>query len=289
MMQMLDRFIHKTLRRPYQLAVRVDEGKGQPIVLLHGLGRSFHVWQYLIGLLQGGDYRVVALDLLGFGDSPKPKWPRYDIEDHTRSIIATLDKCKLGSPAIIVGHSMGCLIAVHIATVRPDLVKRLVLYEMPLYAGLPDKRHYQMRLNFYFGLYKRIIAFKPSFDHSKRTRAQRLAEKVLGYRLEPNTWTPFIKSLEHTIMDQKTHQQIKQLTVPMDVIYGTKDRVVIRGKTEALFGEDVKNITAHTVKESHGITLKGSKFLLERIEAATEPAGEIEEAKAAEVTEKGNV
>lgn len=262
-----DTFWHKTLRRPYRLSVGSDSGSGQPVVFLHGVGRSYVVWQYLLGMMQGKPYRAIALDLLGFGGSPKPDWLRYDVDDHADAVIATLERLRLGRPAILVGHSMGCLISVHVARLRPDLVNHLILYEMPLYAGLPDKRSYRLRLNFYFGLYKRIIAYKPTFG-GKSPRGQRIAEKVLGYKLQPDTWPPFVKSLQNTIMEQTANEDIKHLQMPMDVIYGTKDRLVIRGKTTVLFGEDRENITGHEVEERHGITLKGSSFLLERIDAA---------------------
>jgi cis-3-alkyl-4-acyloxetan-2-one decarboxylase len=163
---------------------------------------------------------------------------------------------------------MGCLISVRVARLRPDLVRHLVLYEMPLYNGLPDKRSYRLRLKFYFALYERIIAFKPIFNGPGKKRAQKLAEKIAGFTLDDATWPPFIRSLKHTIMEQKTHEDIKQIKLPMDVIYGTRDRVVIRGKTAEIFGQDVANITAHNIRENHGISKKASSFLVSRVEAA---------------------
>jgi len=275
MRQFFDTFWHKTLQRPYRLHIGVDRGQGTPVVLLHGLGRSHIVWHHLVGLLcpadqpaSGQSYRVLVPDLLGFGRSPKPEWPAYNVDDHARSVIAALQHARLGGPVILVGHSMGCLVAVRVAHERPDLVRHLILYEMPLFAGLPDKRRYRIRLNFYKSLYQRLVEYKPNFNLVKTPRVQRLAEKILGYTLAADVWPPFVKSLQNTILNQTTHEDIKRLPMPMDVIYGTRDRVVIRGKTTELFGEDSKNITGHTVRESHGITKKGSQFLLQRIEAA---------------------
>jgi pimeloyl-ACP methyl ester carboxylesterase len=263
-----DKIWHQWLRRPYRLHKSIDRGSGQPVVLLHGLGRSAIVWKHLDELLAERPVHCLAFDLLGFGESPKPVRLSYNADDHAQAVIAAISRLRLQQPVVLTGHSMGCLVAVRVARLRPDLVKHLILYEMPLYAGLPDKRLYKIRLNLYFKLYDKIVSYQPIFSGPGKKRAQRLAEKVAGFSLDDATWKPFVRSLKHTIMEQQTHKDIKLIDVPMDVIYGTRDRVVIRGKTREIFGDDVTNITAHNIRESHGISVKASKFLLERIDAA---------------------
>jgi pimeloyl-ACP methyl ester carboxylesterase len=260
---------HQWLRRPYQLSIGYDQGgRDEPtVILLHGLGRSHDVWSHLVEFAAGKQLRLLAFDLLGFGDSPKPN-VRYDVDDHARAVIAAIKRMRPNGPIVLVGHSMGCLIAVRVARLRPDLVGHLILYEMPLYAGLPDKRMYRLRLKLYYNLYDRIITFRPIFSGEGKKRAQKIAERIAGYSLEDATWRPFVRSLKHTIMEQQTHLDIKQLDMPMDVIYGSRDRLVIRGKTQEIFGEDVKNITAHTIKVNHSISPMASEFILRRIEAA---------------------
>ncbi len=268
MKDLFDKFWHKTLRRPYRLAKPLDTGVGQPVVLLHGIGRTGQTWQHITELLAGKPYRLVAFDLLGFGASPKPAWPPYDVDDHARAIIASIEKLHLDQPAILVGHSMGCLVAVRLARLRPDLVRHLVLYEMPLYEGLPEKRRYRAQLSIYNRLYARILRFQPSFDPANARLAERLARRIVGFEVDRATWQPFVKSLEHTIMRQTAADDIKQIDVPMDVIYGSYDMLVIRGKLQHIFGEDSDNVTAHKIRERHVISTKASRFIVERILAA---------------------
>lgn len=237
------------------------------MVLLHGIGRSAGVWQHLIDLLPPEKYRVLAYDLLGFGQSPKPNWPKYDVQTHAQAVIASLKRAKLAEPVILVGHSLGCLVAVEVARRRPGLVKRLVLYEMPLYDGLPEKRRHRLRLNVYFALYKRIVEYQPEAAGKYSRGAQRLAEKITGYKVGSDSWPAFVKSLENTIMQQTAADDIKRLKMPIDVIYGTRDQLVIRGKVKEIFGEDVEHVAAHTIRESHRITAKAARFLAERIAA----------------------
>jgi pimeloyl-ACP methyl ester carboxylesterase len=266
--ELFDRFWHKTLGRPYRLAKPIDTGQGQPVILLHGIGRTGQTWQRVVEGLADKSCRLAAFDLLGFGASPKPGWPAYDIDDHAQAVIASIERLRTGQPAILVGHSMGCLVAVRVARLRPDLVKHLVLYQMPLYEGLPQKRRYRLQLNLYARFFKRIMRLQPTFNPETARLSERLATRIAGFEVQPETWQPFVKSLEHTIMQQTAAEDIKRLKMPMEVIYGTYDMFVIRGKPQQIFGEDSGHITAHKIRERHIISIKASRFLVERITAA---------------------
>jgi pimeloyl-ACP methyl ester carboxylesterase len=264
-----DKFWHGTLKRPYHLARSIDiPGPGDAVLLLHGIGRSGQVWEHVVYGLAARGLRIVGLDLLGFGASPKPEWPAYSVDDHAAAVIATIEKLKLKRPLVIVGHSMGCLVAVRVARRRPDLVKHLVLFEMPLYEGLPHKRSYRLRTDLYFRFYRRVTRFQPTFNEENARLAERLAHRIVGLEVTRETWLPFIRSLENTIMKQTAADDIKQLPMPMDVIYGRFDMFVIRGQPQRMFGVDTENIAAHTVRARHVISLKASQFLVERILAA---------------------
>jgi pimeloyl-ACP methyl ester carboxylesterase len=277
MMDWLDRFWHRTLGRPYRLARTVEAGAGPPVILLHGLGRSGQVWQYVVKLLEPLGTRIVAFDLLGFGDSPKPRWLRYDIDDHAQTVIDNIKALHLGEPAVLVGHSMGCLVVVRVARLRPDLVRHLVLYEMPLYEGLPQKRRYRLRTDLYFRFFKKITEYHPEFNEANRKLSEKLARRVVGLEVTPETWLPFIRSLENTIMKQTTAQDILSIAIPMDVIYGSFDMLVIRGKPQQFFGDKAETITAHTVRARHSISLKASHLIVARVRSALDFADEVTE------------
>lgn len=116
----------QTLILHYEIA-----GHGQTVVLLHGFMASSRYWNKVIAELSQ-KYRVIAIDLLGFGDSPKPSCSRYDYDAQMNSINATLDELKVKEKFILVGHSMGALIALRYARVHGKCVERLVLANMPI-------------------------------------------------------------------------------------------------------------------------------------------------------------
>ena len=105
-------------------------GSGHTVVLLHGFMASSRYWDKVIALLSRR-YRVVAIDLLGFGKSPKPGCSRYDYDAQLASINATLEVVGV-KKFILIGHSMGALIALRYARVFPSRVKRLLLANMPI-------------------------------------------------------------------------------------------------------------------------------------------------------------
>ncbi len=280
----LDKFWHQRLKRPYILARPVDNQSGDDtVVLLHGIGRSGQVWQHVVSGLANQGLRVVAFDLLGFGASPKPKWPTYNVDDHAAAVIASLEKLPPTGQLVLVGHSMGCLVAVRVAYRRPDMVKHLVLYEMPLYEGLPHKRSYRLRTDIYYRFYRRIMRLNPTFSAANVRLVDRLTRKIIGQEVTAETWQPFIRSLENTIMNQTAAADIKQLPMPMDVIYGRFDMLVIRGQPQHIFGVDNQQITSHTIRASHVISPKASQFLVTRIMAALDRA-----AKPLTITDKTN-
>ena len=265
----MGKFWHKTLRQPFTLKRTFDTGEGDPVIFLHGIGRTASVWQHVIEGLSDSALRLVAFDLLGFGASPKPQWLEYNVDQHASAVIAGIERLGVSQPVILVGHSMGCLVSVRVARRRPDLVKHLVLYEMPLYEGLPETKRYKLRLDLYRKFYEKVIAYGPTFDDKKKMRmVERFGRKVIGFEVTPETWLPFIKSLENTIMKQAAVEDIQEIDTPMDAIYGTFDMFVIRGNLQQTIGTNSDHIVSHKLRVGHVISVRASRFLVERIKSA---------------------
>jgi len=99
-------------------------GRGQPLLLIHGLGSSARDWELQVAFFSP-EYRVVTYDVRGHGRSDKPPGP-YSIPlfaDDTAELIRLLGI----APAHVVGISMGGMIAFQLAVDAPELVKSLVI------------------------------------------------------------------------------------------------------------------------------------------------------------------
>ncbi|GAA4104776.1 alpha/beta hydrolase [Actinomadura miaoliensis] len=101
--------------RPVHLAVRDHGGTGAPVLLLHGLGGTLLHWDTVAPLLTSA-HRVVAMDLRGHGLSGDGPWEWEGVLDDVQAVI---DHLGLDTP-LLVGHSLGGMVAVRWALRHPD-------------------------------------------------------------------------------------------------------------------------------------------------------------------------
>lgn len=110
---------------------------GAELMLVAGMSSSAHYWGPNLGPL-AEHYRVVAPDLLGFGRSPKPVDSAYSPEEHAAALARIAETA--GAPIVVVGHSLGALLALHLAVRSPRLVRGLVLISLPFFMGGAEAR-----------------------------------------------------------------------------------------------------------------------------------------------------
>lgn len=99
---------------------------GPVLLLIHGFTASTYVWKTTAPLLGEAGFRVIAVDLLGFGYSEKPAAFDYTINAQARMIARFMNRLGLGR-AIIVGSSYGGAVALTLALDYPERVEKLVL------------------------------------------------------------------------------------------------------------------------------------------------------------------
>ena len=96
------------------------------MVLIHGFASSTLVWSNVFLKLASAGYRVIALDMLGYGYSAKPRKGEYTIAGQAKLLVRLLDR--LGVPrALFVGSSYGGAVAATCALDYPDRVEKLIL------------------------------------------------------------------------------------------------------------------------------------------------------------------
>ncbi len=108
------------------------EGVGSAVLLIHGFSLDGRMWDDQMPALRD-IATVVRIDLRGFGRSSMPA-PGVEYS-HSGDVLALLDHLGIGS-AVIVGLSLGGLVALHVALVAPERVRALVLLD-PLLDGVP--------------------------------------------------------------------------------------------------------------------------------------------------------
>lgn len=108
-----------------------DQGRGVPVVCLHSNASNSSQWRAL-GDALSGRHRVVAVD--GYGAGKSPEWPHerlLRLDDEARLVEAVLPDG--GEPFHLIGHSYGGAVAMKLATLYPQRLRSIVIYEPTLF------------------------------------------------------------------------------------------------------------------------------------------------------------
>jgi pimeloyl-ACP methyl ester carboxylesterase len=151
------------------------EGKGHPLVLLHGLGGNIKIWydtDYVEALTK--DYQLILIDVRGHGASDKPhKANLYTLKLLVSDVVAVLDDLHINK-AHFLGYSMGGWIGFGIAKYAPERFKSLII------GGMDPYETDQKEPNYFLEAYKKGM---------EATLA--MTEDIFGFRMTPELKTQF--------------------------------------------------------------------------------------------------
>jgi len=132
----------------------IDEGAGENVLLLHGWGASIEAMQPITNALKN-KYRVLALDLPGFGlsDTPSTAWDSFNYADIVKKFIDILSLKEIN----LIGHSHGGRVSIILSSKYKDTVKKLILIDS---AGIIAKKSikYYYKI-FKYKIYKKVYFF----------------------------------------------------------------------------------------------------------------------------------
>lgn len=219
-------------RMAYMDVVPKGKPTGKPaILLLHGKNFFGAYWQNTIKYLNGQGYRVIVPDQIGFGKSTKADlhYSFHLLARNTKTLLDSLGVQKV----VVVGHSMGGMLATRFALMYPEMALKLVL-ENPI--GLEDYRQgvpfqtldeaYQKELKNsetairnYFKTY--FPAWKPEYEEWVRVPAAQISS--------PDFPVVALASAQtyDMIYQQPVSYEFQNLKVPTLLIIGQEDRTVV--------------------------------------------------------------
>ncbi|MFM2302838.1 MAG: hypothetical protein RLZZ135_241 [Cyanobacteriota bacterium] len=119
--------------RGYEINYQAEGETGTPVLLIHGFGASVGHWRKNIPVL-AQSCRCYAIDLIGFGGSAKPT-PGAGIEytfETWGELVADFCREVIGAPTILVGNSIGCIVALQAAVTEPSLAISVALLNCSL-------------------------------------------------------------------------------------------------------------------------------------------------------------
>jgi 3-oxoadipate enol-lactonase len=112
-----------------------NPGKDRTFVFVNALGTDLSIWDEVVAGY-AGQFRILRYDLRGQGLSDAPPAP-YSIDDHVADLAALLEAREIHG-AIVVGMSVGGMIALALAAEHPELVRLLVLCDTAPKIGTPE-------------------------------------------------------------------------------------------------------------------------------------------------------
>lgn len=225
-------------------------GKGKVVILLHGFVSSSKYWNGVQPRLTRMGYRVFTIDLLGFGHAPKPKDSDYSYDKHIAHLNSAISNLKLRQPFVLVGHSLGALLATRYARQHKRNVESLVLLHPPIYQDREQVRatlrstgrFYRALLDSRFRNYMWIVMrnLGPIGKHISHSREQTLA---------------------NVIEKAELLQDLTAINTRTLMLVGTKDRKeymanLAQGSVKPNISIVIENIGHHSPRFRPAITLK---------------------------------
>ena len=202
-----------------------DTGNGPVIVLLHGLWGGTNEWQPIIDPL-AGDFRLVAVDAIGFHGSDKPD-AHYHNALLAQFLAGFIEELGLRD-VTLMGHAMGANLATYMAVHHPENVSRLVLVDGAGYRN-PDRDLSQPLSARMIGF--RRVATGSSIEATRAFLGRRVQDKSLVTREWAedafSMWLRSARAIGDMLREggDVSEEEMRSIKLPTLVIWGSDDAV----------------------------------------------------------------
>lgn len=215
-------------------------GAGPPVLLVRGFGQSHRTWLANLESL-ASRFRVLAVDLPGFGASTKIALPR--LEDYGEFLVRLLDGQGFGS-AHVVGHFFGGLMALRLALDHPARVRSLtVLGTSGMGPTVTDFRSKMARARTREEI-KTVIS--RAFHDPARINdlIDAMVEGQLAYRAQPGVMELLAELNDRSAAwIASVQSRLEEIKVPMLVLWGSEDRATSPDHADRVRG--LPNVDVH--------------------------------------------
>ncbi len=212
------------------------EGKGTPIILVHGWGGTAASLRPLAKLLSK-NYTTILVDLPGFGKSDPPG-PEWGVGEYSRNLVAFVNTLDVGN-VIYLGHSFGGALGIHIAARSPHTIKKLVLLA-------PSYKRNKHRPTLKTQFLKRVFGHIPM--------AKMMYYKIF-YPSSDLLKYPRLEANFRKILSQDLSEDTHKIGVPTLILWGATDKYVAPADAQALH-ENIKGSRLKIFEDKgHGLPL----------------------------------
>ena len=175
------------------------------VVLIHGIASDSSTYDHALEYLEKEkklDARFITFDLLGAGQSVKDDKLNYDYTEQLDALSNSLEKAKITTPLVLVGHSMGTFIVTRFVSKNPGKVSRLILVSPPVYTKEDLKN--------------------PAFAAAIKVFEDAVSVKDHGIVKEKS----FKNSMKNIVMAEDNYDTLAGIDIPTDLVFGELDRFI---------------------------------------------------------------
>ncbi len=259
---MFNYFLFRVLKRPLRLAITHDRKVKNPqytIIFLHGIAATSQTWRptfnQFIREPELASCRLITLDLLGFGHSLQADWLHYDYPEYRSALHETIKKLRIKTPIILVGHSMGSLIAADYSIHYHGQLAAQILVSPPIL--LPEELQ-KMPDKFYKKSYRSLhrIAEEPGVQ-----AIAKFISKVSSFNNKYLNSIAFAYAMENVILDGHVYDNFLKIKTPTTLIHGRFDPLVFKPNLVSAAKAN-SNLKLFTTNSNHDIDkLKRGRIL----------------------------
>jgi 2-hydroxymuconate-semialdehyde hydrolase/2-hydroxy-6-oxo-octa-2,4-dienoate hydrolase len=218
----------------------LEAGSGETVLMLHGSGPGVSAlsnWQLNIPTL-AQRFRVLALDIVGFGATERPEDIVYSLRTWTDHVWAFMDARGM-EKARVIGNSLGGRIALQMATDQPDRIAKMVLMGTPGVGMTPTEGLAALR------------AYEPSHDAMRELLRNYFAvdpamitDELVQIRYEASIADGAYEAYRAMFFDPRhagselgiTEDEVRAIATPTLLIHGREDKVVALQVSVAMLG-----------------------------------------------------
>lgn len=225
-----------------------------PIVLLHGFVSSRNYWKRVIPFLTQQGYPVIAIDLLGFGSARHLPTREYTYDSHINHIEKCLENAGVTSRCILVGHSMGALLAAHYANTHRSNIAKLILLHPPFYI---DQEQAFETLHATSRLYRFLLT----------SRFRRLGWGLLKFLptgIANHSRLGREESLENVILSEHSSSILASPPISTLLVIGVRDRKIYQENLQCIQTSPLMEV--RVINSGHHSPLSNPRFVSELIQ-----------------------
>ena len=204
---------------------------GETVILFHGKNFNGYYWKNVIPMLTSRGYRVIVPDQIGWGKSDRPNihYSFHQLAENNKKLLDNLNVQKV----IVLGHSMGGMLATRFALMFPETVEKLIL-ENPI--GLEDYRTFvpfeplkKLEQNELKATYESYKNYQKSYYREFKPEYEQYVEaQAADLKLKNFPQIGFVNALTYQmIYEQPVNYEFENIKVPTLLIIGQDDRTIV--------------------------------------------------------------